>query len=367
MKVRHLVSALIAVAMAGSTGFAGAQFVKPVPAPTPPAALERLDPAVVQANMEKLQQQAVLANRLADKFQGDAATQFGASFNALDWKRDFGSRLMYQPVQSLTAALTAPNLSMVQNELFNAAGRTAPKHTSTNDWELHFLVPCRIVDTRSGGGGMLGPGWRFWYAGNTAAVIAAQGGAAAGCGSFGNADGFLLYVTAVPPGAFGGGGANFITVQHDAAPTPPTAATMNYYPGDNIANFAITTCDGCGGGTGGFNVYASGATHVVIDLIGWAGRIGPQVLDCVDTAGVNSGLIANAAWGGATAPACAAGYALTGGSCNSSSFHNLLTDSSGTGGAWFCGLWNETGSSQTITATGRCCRVPTLTADTPGG
>ena len=59
-----------------------------------------------------------------------------------------------------------------------------------------------------------------------AATIAAQGGNAAGCGSFtsSNVDGWVLQVTVVPINV---GGPDFLTIQHDGSPTPPTSASMN--------------------------------------------------------------------------------------------------------------------------------------------
>ena len=47
------------------------------------------------------------------------------------------------------------------------------------------------------------------------------------------------------------------------------SATMNYYPGINISEFAAPSCQGCSAGRHGwFYAYASSNTHVVIDLVG---------------------------------------------------------------------------------------------------
>lgn len=221
-----------------------------------------------QASIETAKQQAALINQIADKFQAEASSQFRGNFDALEWKLNFGARMMHQSTSALATALSANNLGAMQSGLVSVG---TAKHTTDADQVITLLPnPCRIVDTRFGGGGMLGPAFRFWYAANTPAVIAAQGGAAAGCiGSTSQADSFLMYVTVVPPGAPLSGGANFLTVQHDAV--GPTTATMNYVPGINIANFAVTACNGCSGGTGGFYAFASSPTHVVIDLVGIGG------------------------------------------------------------------------------------------------
>jgi hypothetical protein len=228
------------------------------------------DPQAVQAKIETAKQQAALVNQITDKFQAEAAAQFRGDFNALDWKLELGSRLMLQPASALATAVSAGNIGTMQSGL--ASVGTA-KHASDNKQVITLLPnPCRIVDTRLGGGGMLGPSFRFWYAFNTTATIAGQGGYAGGCGSFPDAASFLLYVTVVPPGAPLSGGAGFLSVQHDA--TGPTTSTMNYYPGINAANFAVAACAGCGGTTSGaFYAYASSPTHVIVDLVGVGGPL----------------------------------------------------------------------------------------------
>src|SRR5439155_21407384 len=100
--------------------------------PARPVVATKLDPEAMQAFIQDLQQRADLINRLADKHQSDAAAQFGPGFNVLDWRRDFGARMIYQSVESLAGALAAPNLSVVQNELFSAKKRIL-KHAFNTD------------------------------------------------------------------------------------------------------------------------------------------------------------------------------------------------------------------------------------------
>jgi hypothetical protein len=235
-----------------------------------------------EARFESLQKQVSIVNQMADKFQGEASTLF-KNFDALEWRLAFGSRLFHQSEAALTSALSAADLSSANAKMASAI---AAKHTGGLPTTVTLLDnPCRVVDTRFGGGGVLGPSFRFWYAANTPAVIAGQGGNASGCGTYPNAEFFLVYVTVVPPGAPLSGGANFLTLQHDA--TGPTTSTMNFYPGINIANFAAVACNGCGSaGTGGFNAYASGNTHVVIDLVGVGNPTAATFWASVDAAGV---------------------------------------------------------------------------------
>ena len=209
--------------------------------------------------------QVSLINQMADKFQGEAASQFRGNFDALEWRLAFGARLLHQPSEALTAGLAAADMNAMNASM---ARTVVAKHSGGLQNTINLLAnPCRIVDTRFGGGGVLGTTPRFWYASNTPAVIASQGGNAAGCGQYDDAEFFLVYVTVVPGGAPLSGGAAFLTLQHDGG--VPTTSTMNYYPGINIANFASVSCNGCGGSsTGGFYGYATNPTHVVIDLVG---------------------------------------------------------------------------------------------------
>jgi hypothetical protein len=250
---------------------------KPSNSDTAPAPV---DPALVRADMSELQKRVDIINRMADRFAPDAATNFGAAFDSGDWKRDFGLRLIRQPTAVLATAASAPNLGMAQNELFNASNRVQEK--AFEDLRLNLLpgLPCRIVDTRNGGGGQLGPAYRFWYASTGGATTAAQGGNPAGCLS-GTVEGFLLYVTVAPP--TGNTGPNFLAVQTQNSPVPPTSAAINFV-NQNIANFVISSSLANVNGYG-FYAYSSGLAHVVVDLVGYIGHsFNPYALDCFTTA-----------------------------------------------------------------------------------
>ena len=293
-----------------------------------------------------------MINQLADKFQPDAAALFGAGFNALDWRRDFGARLLHQPLESLSKALNAPTLSVAQSALVSSS--SVAKHTTNDNWVINYLAtPCRIVDTRFGGGGVLGPVSRNWAASTvTASIIAGQGGNAAGCGSFPNANGWVLYVTVVPAVA----GPNFLTVQHSSA--VPTTATMTYYS-QVLSNFAVTSNFDGGVGDGGFYAYTSGSTHVVIDLLAWTGTPTPLALGCLDVESAISVISAGAAFS-ISAPACAAGYTHTGPYFrNSTTFSNLLVVNNfyPLGSTLNCQGTNGTGGSVSLQCGVRCCRV----------
>lgn len=361
MSTKRVSGFIFATLLASSASLAAAaDFVDARAAPAATAAAKP-DPMASKIQLQSLQQQVIMVNRFADRFQADAAAQFGAGFNAIDWKRQFGARMMHEPANALASALTARDLSSAQTELARAAS-VAPKHLSDAGNVINFLPsPCRIVDTRFGGGGQLGPAFRLWYATNTPAVIAGQGGNAAGCGTFPDANLFFLYVTVVPPGAPLSGGANFLTVQHDTS--GPTTSTMNYYPGVNLANFAITACFGCGGGTGGFYAYASGNTHVVVDIVGWGGTVAPAALQTLNRTGQVD--ILNANNGSVCTAGCAAGYTLTGGGCDWGAGFNgngkSITETGAAGAGnngWCCSALNNAGATRTLFATAYCSRAP---------
>src|SRR5690606_10365166 len=107
----------------------------------------------------------------------------------------------------------------------------------------------RLLDTRTGGA-RLNNAWRdVTVAG--AAGIPNEGVAAV-----------ALNVTAVSPTNSG-----YLTVYPAGSPRPGVS-TLNYDSGDVVANAAVTTV-GYVSGDGKVRVYSSGATHVLIDVVGW--------------------------------------------------------------------------------------------------
>lgn len=319
------------------------------------------------ANVDAASRQIDLINGITAKFQAEAAAQFGAEFNAAEWKRDFGARLLYHPVESLQAALRAPSLSSAQAALANSSGKPAAKHGPDDNLAFTFLpAPCRVLDTRFAVAGMMpGGAWRsITVSTATAAVIANQGGNAAGCGAFPNADAFVLNVTVVGIGPLFGGGANFLTVQHDQAPTPPTSNNMIYYPGEIISNLAMSTCNGCGGSTTGtVQLFTSNAVHVIFDLVAVMGQLGPENLDCT-TISTDFTIPASNSSFNAVSGTCAAGTSLTGGGMdtNFTSASMMYYQDSPDGTVtqrWRCRGRNvDFGAAFTGQCYAICCRIP---------
>jgi hypothetical protein len=128
------------------------------------------------------------------------------------------------------------------------------------------IVPCRIVDTRSGAGGLLTPGAsRNWLATNPGGNFAAQGGSNTNCAIPVKAAAVTVNFTVFNTGA----GPAFITAWPFNQPRPGTA-TLNWTTvGAQVANAAIVPlCTGAGC-TSEFSVFASSSTDMVVDVVGY--------------------------------------------------------------------------------------------------
>jgi hypothetical protein len=311
-----------------------------------------LTQAAIDAALAGYATRAALVNQMAARFEGDAAAMLGTSFNASAWRQDFSMRAMQQPTEVLQQALSAPNLSMAQNELFNAT-RLAQKIIPNTDLVLNFITPCRIVDTRFGGGGQLGPAYRLWSASAAPATIAAQGGNPAGCGTLSNALGWVLNVTVVPPP--GNASPNFLTIQHDNTPIPPATASMNFV-NQNISSLVVTANN-----AGGFEAYASAPTHVVIDLVGYTSRTANTfALDCTSGTTASESHGTTTRFYDVTPGACPTGYSMVSVSCQASGDLSVQSGGGGVDDPATANCWGTfLGSgSVLILATPYCCRVP---------
>lgn len=113
------------------------------------------------------------------------------------------------------------------------------------------LDPVRIVDTRLGLGGVLGP----TGGGTTVAMqVAGQGGVPVT-----GVSAVILNVTAVGPVAGG-----WLALYPTGAPQP-NASDLNVAPGQTRANLVVVRV----GADGKVNVFSSVATHFIFDVAGW--------------------------------------------------------------------------------------------------
>jgi hypothetical protein len=113
------------------------------------------------------------------------------------------------------------------------------------------LVPARIVDTRSGLGGISGP----IGGGTTFAVqVAGRGGVPAS-----DVSAVVLNVTAVQPA-----GSGWLTI-FPSGVAQPNASDLNVVAGQTRANLVVVRL----GADGKVNVFSSTATHFIFDVAGW--------------------------------------------------------------------------------------------------
>ncbi len=117
------------------------------------------------------------------------------------------------------------------------------------------LPPCRMVDTRTGGGktGAFGPPMLASAQSRTIPVPTS------GCGVPASALAYAINVTVVPIGALG-----YLTVWPAGQPQP-FVSTLNAFQGEVVANAAIVPA-GVGGAV---DVYASNPTHLIVDINGY--------------------------------------------------------------------------------------------------
>jgi hypothetical protein len=113
----------------------------------------------------------------------------------------------------------------------------------------HAVTPSRLLDTRSGGAGALGPG-----ATRELQVTGAGGVASTGVSAV------ILNVAVTTPTE-----SSYLTAFPTGEPGP-TASNLNFTPGLTISNTVIAKV-GAGGKVSLFN--AAGSTHVIVDVAGW--------------------------------------------------------------------------------------------------
>ncbi len=168
--------------------------------------------------------------------------------------------------EDLVTIQDATSFDQIRTILLNApAGETVTPLTLgdlNEDLVYTPVTPCRIVDTRFGGGGVIqaGKSRTYWVHGN----IASQGGNPAGCPSPRGGDPRAVHVnvTVVPVGGNG-----FVKV-YPKGTAEPNASLVNFKKGTNIANAAtIKTCFNCGHD---IKVTVKRASaHVIIDVLGF--------------------------------------------------------------------------------------------------
>lgn len=208
------------------------------------------------------------------------------------------------------------------------------------------ITPCRIVDTRLTVGPVAAGAVRVFLA--TSTGYGSQGGNVAGCGLSAEVPGaVVLNVTAVNPAAGG-----FATVYASNA-TRPSTASLNYTAGSVVNNTVITkvpdplfTSD--------FAIYSLAEAHFVVDLVGFFDTPQASPFECVNTPNEVYPLANGSAGAANPATACPANFAYVSANCTSSSpLAPLYLHTNDT-----CGMTNQSGATQNLIVSRRCCRVP---------
>ncbi len=222
-------------------------------------AASQRDTAVAAIHADRQETIDDIVSRLAP---GDDTGQFEANLNLAT------SELLYD-ISNVTTFEQASNLLLFGSaEGTDPVGLIAPEQLAIGQTNRDFVytpvAPCRVVDTRFGGGGVLlgGKNRAFFVYGN-GATIGGQGGNPAGCTSpKGEPRAVHLNVTIVPQA-----GKGFAKVYPANLPAP-NASLVNYTAGVNIAN-AATVQTFFSLAAREIRVFSSQNIHVVIDILGF--------------------------------------------------------------------------------------------------
>jgi hypothetical protein len=240
----------------------------------------------------------------------------------------------------------------------SAAGSTAAIATppvadslgsGTTDLVYVPIVPCRILDTRAAGGGIL--------AANSVHTYNFSGGnigASSSCSVEGQipasdyAAAFAANVTIDDSTISGFTAGAYLQIYPQGGSTP--ASFMNFGPGQIIANAGIVSLSS----TSQFSVTTSAPANVIIDTYGAFLAPQPTPLSCVTETSTTASF-------GAASATCPTNYSLTGGGCSSSSIYDhVYASEPHASSEWYCGFYPETGQTigSTLTAYAVCCVVP---------
>ena len=213
------------------------------------------------------------------------------------------------------------------------------------------ITPCRVLDTRSGGGAIAAGSTRnfqIWGA----ATYAAQGGTASNCGITAGADvaAVAMNVTVVTPAAGG-----FVTAYPFGA-LLPLAATVNFQAGD-IARGDFTIAKVTQTGTSHLSIFSSSNADVVGDVVGFYSKPVATALTCNTNTATRALAIGFDGWNYATA-SCPAGTRATAPYCFRSAANVYLTGSGTSGSQPWCAWANQSGAAQTVSEGANCCNIP---------
>jgi hypothetical protein len=218
------------------------------------------------------------------------------------------------------------------------------------DKDLVFtaMEPCRIVDTRNAGGAVAAGSYRLITIGGTT-DFSVYGGSATDCGmTTQRPKAIVVNLTAVAPAQTG-----YATLYPSLIATP-LAASMIYQSGVTLSNAVSTKV----AGNDNVRLFSERTVHYVLDMVGYYDAPYATALDCVDVSGTSAAVAgkSNRTFVGG---ACAASYSLVGGECDTNNTTMRMVETTNSANSYSCEVYNDAaGTSATMVARSRCCRVP---------
>jgi hypothetical protein len=214
------------------------------------------------------------------------------------------------------------------------------------------ITPCRILDTRAAGGGVLAALGVYSYVFSGSNV-----GASSSCSvasqipsqSSNAAVAFAANVTIDDSAISGFTPGAYLQIYPQGGSTP--TSFMNFGPGQIIANAGIVSLNVT---NLEFSITPSAPANVIVDTYGVFVLPPQNNLSCLQVTSTNNVL-------GTVTVTCPASFSLTGGGCNSNSIYDHTYESNPTNGTtWGCGFYPETGQllGSTLTAYAVCCSAP---------
>jgi hypothetical protein len=232
----------------------------------------RAQPIVPSALLTIDQNRSTVVDRIVNQW-GDALVRSNAAISAAQLRQILsGLRSDHLLAASLAGSIEGLR-DVVSGALVrtDAAVSTTLMHTkslgdTTDDLVYTPVVPCRIVDTRSGAGGVFAPQTQRDWLAFSPGGFANQGGSATNCGIPVHPAAVMLNVTLADTV---GGPAFFVVWPFNQ--TRPLASTVNWWAsGQQPANAEIVPlCAGC---ASDFSAYASLQTNAIIDVLGYFNR-----------------------------------------------------------------------------------------------
>jgi hypothetical protein len=359
MKQRILFSAIITTLLATSSAFAAAPAAK---LPGAPATGAPVSDAIDAASLAKAQQKLAHAVQIANQFASSAAAE---GLNER-WRGEMINALMAKPEQTFAQVAATGNVRDAMSVATAGTTATAKDLGDTAD-DLTYIPlpsPCRIVDTRTGGGQLVANtprNFSFTQSNTT------QGGS--GCTPFtGYVGGGVPGAAALNITVIGGSAAvagSFLQAYPGGGST--TTSWLNFGAGQVIANEGILGISS----TFVFTLKTNAAADAIVDVFGSFVRNHATQLDCV-AVGANAGDV-NASNISIPAnsnsfyepQACPAGYNVVSVNCYANGGSNVyLTGSgisgggAGSAGFGFCGYVNLNASAVNVRIGASCCRIP---------